>query len=433
MEINRPASPPSPGATVGYGERSSTGPVNPALDATLASDPGGGTLAPPAPGLPTTQVTGVVARTTVLPRVTFTGPQPELVIDSKQRFEVLRQLGAGGAGEVVAALDHDIGRKVALKKIRAEVKSPVALLRFVEEIRTIGRLEHPNIIPIHDVGVDERGDYYFVMKYVDGETLESIIAKLRDGDPAYHREYTFEHRVQVFRGVLEAVAFAHANGIVHRDLKPANVMVGKYGEVLVMDWGIAKAIRDPGPGVDDALREPTAEADGDERSRFWRTQVGGLIGTPAYMSPEQARGEPVDERSDVYALSVMLHELLCLKHYLADKPTLAMVLQGVQDDKVPMTGTVSSPHQPPAPMDLSWYIRQGVQKDPARRYPSVTAMIDRLDRRAEGLIPIQCHITLMKRLNGMFARFTDRHPMLASLGLLGGVVALVAAVVLRFA
>src|SRR5262249_34071470 len=160
--------------------------------------------------------------------------------------------------------------------------------RFVDEIRTVGRLEHPNIVPIHDVGVDELGRYFFVMKYVEGETLESIIDKLARKDPETTSKYTFEVRIELFLGVLHALEDAHENGIVHGDIKPANVMVGRYGEVVLRDWGIAKPIgagRDPA-----AMADGEIEGDGSQRGRMYATRVGSLIGTPAYMSPEQARG-----------------------------------------------------------------------------------------------------------------------------------------------
>ena len=309
----------------------------------------------------------------------------------------------------MSAADNDIGRTVAIKRLRTPAKSTSMLVRFVEEIRTIGRLEHPNIIPIHDVGVDDKGDYYFVMKYIDGETLESIIQKLAAGDHDYHQRYGFEQRTQLFLGILKAVAFAHASGIVHRDIKPANVMVGAYGEVVLMDWGIAKLVRGPEtaqPGP------PAEETPGEDRARapLFATQVGAIIGTPAYMSPEQASGEPVDERSDIYALCVLFHELLCLKHYLSNRTTLKEMLAGVASQEAPLASMVKSPHQAAPPMDLTWFARAGLAKDPAKRYPSVQAMIERLERRADGHIPIECPITLLKQVTHTWLRVLDKYP-----------------------
>ena len=373
-----------------------------------------------------TNGTGEV-RSTVLPRMELVGTVPTLVAQGKRRFEVVRKLGEGGLGEVIGAEDNDIGRKVALKKLRTDVKSDATLARFVEEIRTVGRLEHPNIIPIHDVGVDEAGDYYFVMKYVDGETLESVIAQLAAGDADYHRRYSIERRVQIFMGVLEAVAFAHSQGVVHRDIKPANIMVGPYGEVVLMDWGIAKPLE--GGMADDHL--PRFEGRKEGRKRLFETQVGTVIGTPAYMAPEQARGGAVDERTDIYALSVLLFELLTLEHYLAGRDTLDAMIQGVLTVEPPMAISVRSEHQPRVAPDLSWIIRGGLAKNPEDRYPSVTAMLERLQRRAEGYIQVQCHLTAMKHATNVWGRFIDRHPKVASTIFFGVPIA-TAAAVLRF-
>ncbi len=351
------------------------------------------------------------SRNTVLPKVDRTQGTPKLIVAGKNRFEVRGRLGEGGVGEVLLAVDHDIGRKVAIKKIRPDRQSQGAFLRFVQEIQTIGRLEHPNIIPIHDVGRDEHGEYYFVMKYVDGETLETIISRLRAGDPEYHKRYTFERRVQIFHQVLEAVAFAHSRAVIHRDIKPANIMVARYGEVLLLDWGIARAdgVEIQSEGGDDGV------SSGD---RLTHTRAGALLGTPGYMAPEQARGESVDERADVYALSVLLHELLTLHHYLEDQETLDEVLDGVQNTPVPLAMMVKDAHQSPVPMDLSWFIRQGVYKDPSQRYQSVEEMIERLERRAEGDVPVECHITFTKKGLGAVMGLVDRHPMIASVAMM---------------
>jgi serine/threonine protein kinase len=383
-------------------------------------------VAASSPPSTTTSGTGEV-RSTVLPRMELVGTVPTLVAQGKRRFELVRKLGEGGLGEVIGAEDNDIGRKVALKKLRTDVKSDATLARFVEEIRTVGRLEHPNIIPIHDVGVDEAGDYYFVMKYVDGETLESVIERLAAGDADYHRRYSIERRVQLFMGVLEAVAFAHSKGVVHRDIKPANIMVGPYGEVVLMDWGIAKPLEG---GMEDA-HLPRFESRKEGRRRLFETQVGTVIGTPAYMAPEQARGGAVDERTDIYALSVLLFELLTLEHYLAGRDTLDAMIQGVLTVDAPMAISVKSAHQPVVAPELSWIIRGGLAKNPEDRYPSVNAMLDRLKRRAEGDIQVQCHLTAMKHVTNVWGRFIDRHPRVASSIFFGVPMATAAAVVLR--
>ncbi|MBK8251102.1 MAG: serine/threonine protein kinase [Polyangiaceae bacterium] len=346
-------------------------------------------------------------RTTVLPRIEVKGTQAELVFDGKTRFEKIRVLGEGGLGEVVGAHDHDIGRKVAIKRLKAEVRSPAALARFVDEIRTIGKLDHPNIIPIHDVGMDETGDLYFVMKYVEGETLESIIEKLAAGDPQYHRHYTFERRVEIFRSLLEALAFAHDKGIIHRDLKPANIMIGKFGEVMLMDWGIAKSLCGDTPEL--PVVSVGAPATPGSTARAFETQLGALVGTPLYMAPEQASGLPTDERSDVYSACMVLCELLYLRHPFQDKRSLDEVLHAARTEAIRLD-LRDIPHQPPVPAELMWFLKHGLEKDPSRRYPSVRAMLELLDRRAEGDIRVECPVTAMKQVSIKSTKFIDRHP-----------------------
>jgi serine/threonine protein kinase len=365
------------------------------------------------------------ARTTVLPRLERVGATSALTGASRARFEPTQRLGEGGVGEVVAAVDRDIDREVAIKRLRADAQSPSAVARFVDEIRTVGALEHPNVIPIHDVGVDEKGELYFVMRRVKGDTLESIIERLAAGDPLTHAHWTFERRVHVFRQLLDAVAFAHDHGFVHRDIKPANIMIGAFGEVFLMDWGIAKPMNGPDRPLPAVV--PTGAA-----ARVTATHVGAIVGTPVYMSPEQARGERVDACSDIYSLCVLLHELLGLRHYLADATTLEAVLEGVNSKRVPMAGGVSSPHQPSPPFDLSWFVAKGVEKDPARRYQSVREMIDRLDAREDGHVPIQCPITFSKRASSLFSRFLDRHPYMYMAVVLLGLVASVVLTVRHF-
>ncbi|MFO0653240.1 MAG: serine/threonine-protein kinase [Polyangiales bacterium] len=366
-------------------------------------------------------------RTTVLPRVAFEGEIPQLVSATRERFESAKVLGRGGVGEVLLARDNDIDRPVAIKRLLPELDDLGIVARFVDEIRVHGSLDHPNIVPVHDVGVDAEGRFYYVMKFVEGETLEDIIEKLMKGDAEYHARYPFERRVEIFRQVLRGVQYAHARGVVHRDLKPANVMVGRYGEVLVMDWGLARRIHADAPKfpTDDVSKTLTApKAAGEQPSARMRTMAGSLLGTPAYMSPEQARGDNdrVDERSDIYSLCVMFHELLTLEHYLSGKSTVAACLVGVQSDEVPFASSLTNKHQAIVPADLGHFIRHGVSKNPSERYRSVTEMLDRLQRIEDGHCPVECPATMMKRMSTETAHAVDRRPFVV----LGAVVTAIA-------
>ena len=363
-------------------------------------------------------------RFTVLPR---TG-EPPSAASPQPRYRLEQHLGRGGMGEVEAVLDNDIGRLVAVKRRRVGLEDEAGLARFADEIRTVGQLEHPNIVPIHDVGIDDLGRHYFVMKYVNGETLADIIRRLKAGDPETHARYGFEERMRIFRGVLEAVDFAHNQGILHRDLKPANIMVGMWGEVTVLDWGLARPLDPEQPEPESPLREPGATAT-DSGERLSDTRAGQVLGTPAYMSPEQARGEPLDARSDIYALCVILHELIGLEHYLHTYRDSHAMIAGVQKEEPKLLELPRIPAQGQVPMDILWYVHAGLHKDKDQRYGSTQAMLHRLDERAEGRIPIQCHVTFTQRVLNEATRVAVRHPVAALAGYAATAVVLAVALV----
>jgi len=344
----------------------------------------------------------VTTRPAVLPRAGGEGsPEPG------ERYAKKKVLGQGGMGEVILAEDRDIGRDVALKYLTAH-QNPAAVARFVDEIRIVGSLEHPNIVPIHDVGRDENDRYYFVMKHVEGETLEHVIERLAAGDPKYVERYTFTVRAEIFVALLRALEFAHAHGYVHRDIKPANVMVGPYGEVVLMDWGVAKRRKEAdesGGAVEEDASKPI-------RERLFTTRRGAIVGTPAYMSPEQARGdvEAIDERSDVYCASVLLHEFMTLKHYLGERESLAAMLRAIQTETPDLFAMPSHPLQGPAPAEYVHVANGGLQKDPSARYQSVGEMIAQIEAALDGRIRVQCPVTFTKRFTRELGRFIDRHP-----------------------
>ncbi|HEV8246967.1 MAG TPA: serine/threonine-protein kinase, partial [Polyangiaceae bacterium] len=257
------------------------------------------------------------------------------------RIRTVEEVGRGAMGQVLRAFDRKLSREIALKvaPLPREQMPRDLLARFVEEAQITAQLEHPNVVPVHDVGLSPEGHAYFSMKLVRGRSLDSILEQRREGDPETLARFGLRRLLDVFLQVCQALDYAHARGVIHRDLKPANIMVGDFGEVLVMDWGVAKlkeAIAragEPASGeravrtsAEDAALGPTAE--GLRRSDFpvplspgvtsvrsgkkaWETQSGLVLGTPAYMSPEQAKGVSVDERTDVYSLGVILYEILC--------------------------------------------------------------------------------------------------------------------------
>ncbi len=384
-------------------------------------------------------LTGTVTvgtRTTVLPRLEVVGAETRLTNEPRPRFEVPVAQGPERDKGLVRAIDNDLGRVVVIERPRPDARDDVSVARFVSEMRTTGLLEHPNIVPIHDVGVDERGDFFFVMKNVEGETLASIIDKLAAGNAEYHRRYSFERRIEIFQKILDAIHFAHARGVIHRDIKPANVLVGCCGEVVVTGWGRAKSIREPGApaggpsapvGAATSAVEPRTQP---PSLRAIRTRMGSITGSPAYLAPEQVPARAGDERSDVYSLCVLLHEFLGLEHYLSHKTTVEGILRGVILDSFKPSALVRKGRlQPPVPADLAWFVAKGLRKNPDERYGSVQEMIVRLQERREGLIPIQCHLTALRRLTGIWSRFLDRHPLAVTLILALMIVSLLGMVV----
>lgn len=229
-----------------------------------------------------------------------------------KKYRVLASIGRGGMGVVHQARDLRIRRNVAMKVIRvASQFSRENVLRFVEEAQLTGQLQHPNIIPVYEIGVDEHREVFYTMKFVRGITLDQVIRELRQGRAETIQKYPLSALLNIFQKICDGVAYAHSMGVVHRDLKPDNIMLGEYGEVLVMDWGLAKKIAH---GVsEEHLTDHTPEIAPDLRG--FQTVNGLIVGTPPYIAPEAARGEleMIDARSDIYVLGTILYAMLTLR------------------------------------------------------------------------------------------------------------------------
>ncbi|MBI4615530.1 MAG: SUMF1/EgtB/PvdO family nonheme iron enzyme [Planctomycetes bacterium] len=320
------------------------------------------------------------------------------------RYRMEGTIGIGGMGKVLEVQDLSIGRTVAMKIVtpRGTAEQKEWILRhFQEEGQMSGQLEHPNIMPVYDMGVLQGGIPYFTMKRVQGESLESILEKMRGEKTAASNES--QHRLlQVFCKVCDAVAYAGARGVVHRDLKPSNVMVGEYGEVFVLDWGIAKVL-------DRALEDSTVEPVLLEPAKAGRTLQGTVTGTPWYMSPEQADGRTgeIDHRTDVYALGAILYEILALTPphgALAPEKVVQRIL----------TKSVVPPHiRAPGrgiPRELSSIALKALSRAPEDRYPTAGELEEDIHRFLDNR-PVLAHVDPLAR---RIAKWLRRHPVLSA-------------------
>ncbi len=293
------------------------------------------------------------------------------------RIQVRGEVGRGAMGQVLLGFDTKLRREMALKVThlpRGELPRQL-LARFVEEAQVNAQLEHPNIVPVHDLGLDPLGRAYFSMKLVRGRSLEDILEARLRGDEATLAEFGLRRLLDIFQQVCLALEYAHARGVIHRDLKPANVMIGDFGEVAVMDWGVAKlkelgaavstqreALLSEGDFTDGPPSAPAPVTSVRAEAKAWQTHDGAVLGTPHYMSPEQAKGMVVDERSDLYSLGVMLYEILCGKVPFDHEDPAIVVKRVILENPQP-----PSTHDPKVPPALETLVMRLLAKEPADR------------------------------------------------------------------
>jgi serine/threonine protein kinase len=290
-------------------------------------------------------------------RAVAVDPQDVLPDLSGTPYELREVLGRGGMGTVYVAWDRSLAREVALKVLNADAPPDLGR-RLLREARTLARLEHPGIVPVHDVGTLPDGRVFYVMKRVRGARLDAATLAM----PA------LTERLGAFGRICEAVAFAHAHGVVHRDLKPENVMLGEFGETLVLDWGAAKVLADRGDLAMPDDRTPDGPSTGH----------GMVIGTPGYMAPEQASGDSaeVDARADVYALGIVLRSMV-----------------------------ESSGSSEPVSRRLRAIVSCATAAEPENRYPSATALAEDVRRARDGEPVSAYRENLLERVGRLVSRY----------------------------
>ena len=296
----------------------------------------------------------------------------KIKIASNDRYVLIKEIARGGMGVVYLAFDQDLRRYVAMKVIKPKENLKLRHLhRFIQESQILAQLEHPNNVPIHEFGVTTEGHLFFTMKYIEGISLAYLIAKYHRGSKLIRENYPLKKQLELLLQIFDAIAYAHARGVIHRDLKPENVMIGAFGEVVLMDWGLARVqatrkfvIEESETVVSSSKAEIIAS----------ETNDGQVVGTPTYMPPEQTTGKAqlIDERVDIYALGAICYEII--------------------------TG------RPPFIERDVWKLINDIRTG---NFPRPSELVPEIDPRLETIILKAMHITKQKRYQTVFSFKTD--------------------------
>jgi serine/threonine protein kinase len=324
---------------------------------------------------------------------------PSEALEAAAHYQVEGEIARGGMGAIMRAVDQDIRREVAVKFLLNNADDKLKA-RFVEEAQITGQLEHPNIVPIHQLGVHQDGRCFFSMKMVKGQSLAEILKDKKS-------KYTLGRLLNIFVSICNAMAYAHSREVIHRDLKPANIMVGDFGEVYVMDWGLAKVLGKDDPPVppvpsthikrNKSAREstqPASPADSkagdkistDRQSVDELTQAGAIMGTPTYMPPEQAQCKDVDQRADIYSLGAILYEIMTLTPPVGRGGDMLAILMRVVEGQIAPPAARAPARPPPGwvPPELSAIALKALATKRKDRYQSVEKLKQDIELFLEG-------------------------------------------------
>lgn len=292
------------------------------------------------------------------------------------KYDELKPLAEGGTAKLYVTFDKNLGRKVAYKTLHSDLReSDIETKRFLREARVTANIQHPGTLPVYEIGRDRQGQLFFTMKKVDGQDLRQIIHDLRQEVPEVVEKFPLPRLLDILIQVCQTLAYAHEIGVIHRDLKPANIIVGKFGEVYVLDWGLAK-IKGSQNLVSGGISEEPIPKD------LKLTPTGRHYGTPMYMSPEIATGDPsLDERSDVFALGVILFEILTLQSFVHGDDIIE-IKQKILEKPYPLPRETAPNRK--IPRELQAVCMKALQRKKAKRYPGVVQFLEDLQKFRHG-------------------------------------------------
>lgn len=313
---------------------------------------------------------------TVEPNIILSGTDPDLPMKLPQgmsRYTGLREMARGGTAVLQSAFDRVIGRTVAIKMLHQNTRNNrKERRRFLREARVTAQLQHPNTVPVYEIGNDIEFGIFFVMKRISGENFFEILKRIARDDQPTIESFPVSRRMEIIADCCQAIAYAHARGVIHRDVKPENIWVGNFGEVILLDWGASKVWGHPDDNEPIGYSSLAMRA-GDKKQLNTLTGGGQRLGTPLYMSPEQVSGNrSIDERSDIFSVGVVLYETLALREPFRGR-SIEETFDNIRKMEVPKPSERSPDRKIPTSADE--VVMRAIQKRPGDRYQTMRELI----------------------------------------------------------